>query len=258
MSAGSPFAGRRVAPASSLLVLAEHSDADVSALLQEARAGAGARLGDKQVYVRRRFSIEDEAQVASLAAEADSRGVSLVAIDPIRAVTLSDENRSNDVAGLRPKLRAIGGDGRRTVMVSHHTGRSGAVRGSTDWEAQADVVIRLDRARGSDVVQLAVTGHGRSEFKARLRFTHAGGKLVVTSEATAPPAADEADILEAKIAEYVARNPGCTGRAIDDAIQGGRKVRTAREQLIAAGALRREGGRGRGGFRYSAAVPVAA
>ncbi|AKT40551.1 AAA family ATPase [Chondromyces crocatus] len=244
---GADLGGRRVELTSGvmLLVAAEHAARDLRDALAAAEHGRDIR--QTLVHTVREVDIDDETQAVDLAAEADKLKTDVIAVDPIRRVTRSDESSAQDVSGVARTLRALGAE-RRLVIVVHHVGHAGRVRGSTDWEAMADTTILVDAVGGD--VRLRAEHHGAPPVGLRIRIRHEDGRMTAEEGAGTRTAANTRDDLDAHIVAAVAGCPGVTARELPETVGArGQEVRRRAKALADGGRLRVEAGP-RGAQRY--------
>ncbi|WP_439623422.1 AAA family ATPase [Gemmata sp.] len=106
---------------------------------------------------------EFDAYVQNLGRVARAGGSRLVVLDTLSRLFSFDENSSRAVVRTMAPLRVAAAQYDLCVLVVHHTGRNGVVRGSTALEAQVDAVLTvgltgdsiLDTRRRLDVVSRA-------------------------------------------------------------------------------------------------------
>ncbi|MBX3217132.1 MAG: AAA family ATPase [Labilithrix sp.] len=211
-----------------ILTAAEHRAADLWETVVAAARGAGAEKPTNVLFLRD-FDLDDDEQVEKLARGADRVNASVIVIDPIRRVTQLDENNSSDVSAMHRQLQKLGTD-RRLVVVVHHFGRNRDVRGSTDFEAGADTVVRL--SGGKDRVLIHAIHHAAPEVQVALTIRR-GAEGMVAAEAT-DDRLDE--IAEAVLQLLPQQDSGKTGlgmRRIREAMRE-RKVPFRNDQLDAA------------------------
>lgn len=134
----------------------------------------------------RKFS-EWDTYVRNLELAARASGAKVVVIDTLSRLVAFDENSSRAVTRAMTPLRAVAARYGLCVLVVHHTGRSGTVRGSTALEAQVDAVLTVslvgddvtDTRRRLDVVSRAAPAE-------RIEYTMgADGGLVLWSPSVA-------------------------------------------------------------------------
>jgi hypothetical protein len=168
------LAGRVVSDGKMILTAVEHLPSDLWKTVLAAARGAGAEKPTNLVFLRG-FDIDDDEQVEALARMADRAEAAVIVIDPIRRVTRGDENNSADVSNMHRQLQKLGPE-KRLIIVVHHFGRNRDVRGSTDFEAGADTVIRL--SGGKDRLLIHAAHHAAPEVQLALVIKHTDDGIV--------------------------------------------------------------------------------
>jgi len=202
--------GRDVQPGNAVVVSVEHDEAGLADLVEQAEAGACAVFTSDRFQVVRSLLIDDEPQVAALAALCEQVDARIVVIDPMRGVTTRDENNSGDVRDIARALRPLSAS--RLVLVTHHTGKDGRARGSTDIVAQSDGMLYVGEpnAKGEQTIDARPRAHG-APVKLRVRKEHEDGAMrFVLVDGVDAPGCERADKLRERVAACVAANPGCT------------------------------------------------
>ena len=137
------------------------------------------------------LDIGDPEMLKAFDEQATAHGINVIVIDCLRRATTLDENVSSDTARIGAALQKLTNKGTRLVIVVHHVGKDGSVRGSTDLTAMADTVVTL-RKRGEDV-EIHARHHGAPEKRILVRFDFTdGGLSVIASDASPTSAAGSA------------------------------------------------------------------
>jgi archaellum biogenesis ATPase FlaH len=98
-----------------------------------------------QAWIRPPFMADPEAPNKLLAVFEEVKfQPDVIIIDSFRRVLIGDENNSNDVNLFWDNISPLTEAG-ITLLLIHHTNRSGQWRGSTDIKAGLDVFIEIDR-----------------------------------------------------------------------------------------------------------------
>ncbi len=158
------LAGRAVTEGKMILTAVEHLPSDLWKTMVAAARGAGAQKPENVIFLRG-FDLDDDEQVEALARVAQRTAAAVIVIDPIRRVTRLDENNSADVSGMHRQLQKLGPE-KRLIIVVHHFGRNREVRGSTDFEAGVDTVVRLSGK--NDRLLVHAVHHGAPEVQLAL------------------------------------------------------------------------------------------
>jgi RecA-family ATPase len=145
----------------------EHNDQQFVDTMEQLAKGAG--LTDLALDVLDALDLDNDDQVAALEKELNQRMPEVVVIDSLRRSTRSDENSSQHVAELARRFHKLTGNGTRLVVVIHHVGKNGTVRGSTDLSAQVDSQLKLSRAPGNTLA-LGAEHHSSAEQTVLLKL----------------------------------------------------------------------------------------
>lgn len=154
----------------------EHQERDFASKLEMAARGGGIPLHQLPVHIDTRLDLDSEESIAEMADHADKNDVRVVVVDPLRRAGRFDENSSSEVAEVGRRLRSLTGEGRRLVIGVHHLGKNHSVRGSSDWPAQVDSVVRL--IRSGEVLTLDAQHHGGRDTRVKLRVRYVGDEVL--------------------------------------------------------------------------------
>jgi AAA domain len=164
------------------------------------------------VEIGERFSLDDEGQVFRLLDQAEDRETDLIVVDTLRRATSLSEGSSESVALLGSRLRDLTSNGQRQVVVIHHLGKNGRVRGSSDLIAVVDSVVELNKL--GDGIYLTVSHHdapsARLWFRPEFRPDGAvSATEVLAHDLTGPAAAPtaSAELYIAVLTALVAHGP---------------------------------------------------
>ena len=195
-AATTEVAGLEVEERRFLFAMLEHGS-DLKDYVRRASKSFGVQCIDHRLI--RELDLGDLETVKELDAKASALGADVLVIDCLRRATLLDENVSGDMADVGAALRLLARNGTRLVIVIHHLGKDGSVRGSTDLTAQADSVVSL-RKRGADI-EIQARHHGAAEKTILVRFDFSNDGLslvcVNTPAGAATSAASKNDVLDA-------------------------------------------------------------
>ncbi|HWB79957.1 MAG TPA: AAA family ATPase [Nannocystaceae bacterium] len=103
------------------------------------------------------IELDDMAAVDELVQRLDANEVAVLVIDCLRRVSRFQENDSGSVSEVHRQLQRLAAD-RRAVVVIHHVGAKGQIRGSTDLVAGAESVLYLKKA-GADGIAIKAEHH---------------------------------------------------------------------------------------------------
>jgi hypothetical protein len=266
VATGRPFAGRRVVGGRVLLVLLEGSGGDLHRRIDQLARGMGTSIAELQGRLdvdRTPLRVDDPASVARLSALVRDHGYRLVAIDNLTEIRAgAAQNSENDAtamsAALRP-LAELAHEHRCGVLVLHHLGASGRLRGSSAILGSADEELVVRRGGGGNgaVVTVAPTSKTRRGDARPLSYRlidrdRDGRRSIVPEPADAPARdedeadADEADADESPRARMLAlcAPPGLGATELTVAMGGRAEHAVAlRDQLRDEGAIEYRGGR---------------
>jgi hypothetical protein len=156
MAVGLGVGGRPVGLGRTLWVSGEHTTSDASSKFERACRGAGATVeeleDDVHFSAQPDWTLDSAEDVAAMRAYLDEHDIDFVVLDSFRRFSAVDENSSQGVADALKQVRALAvdpatGQSKRLVAVIHHLGRNGQPRGSTDFKAVVDSVVRVERMR---------------------------------------------------------------------------------------------------------------
>jgi hypothetical protein len=229
MNGPGQLAGRRVEQGLMFLISAEHRDHGLAKTLTAAKLGAGVRRL-KGIRIIRKLDLEDGPQVDYITQEAERLGARVIVVDSFRAVSRADENGSDQVREVFRRLEKLGGDGKRTVVLIHHSGKKSAgPRGSIDFLAATDTALELTAV--GDAVRLHVSSHEDASFTLKLRFVHTEESLHV-EEVEASGASASGPLLAA-VLRVITKGPR-TRRGVRKGIREEENMMTEHAKIDAA------------------------
>ena len=206
---GGQLAGREVRECKVLYLKLEHTDRTYADVLSKAKSGL--KVPDvNNVYFLRELDLEDEDSLAYACACADDVGAQVIILDSLRRSHRGDENGSQDAAAHIRLLQVLSDNGKRAVIVIHHTAKgSDSPRGSGDYKAGADATVTVSKS--GNIVTLRSENHAAGEDVLRMQVEFSDDSIavsVVGSESSGGPTTD-AQLAEAII--QVCTVPGNLG-----------------------------------------------
>ena len=244
MRNGDEVGGHAVRKGGMVIAFLEHTARDFSTKLRSAATAMG--IAKPRVKIVRELDLDDPSQVAQLDEIATNAKARVIVIDSFRRSTRADENGSQDVSHYGKALAQLTHNGERLVIAIHHPGKNGDIRGSTDFAAMVDSVVRVSRT--GDMMTLRATHHNAAEFNLKLRVRQDDARITVEDGGTTASAtAIIQPELRTLIFEIVRDAPGITARKIRDAVRT-TKTRTSHEaikrvvvELLADGTIENRG-----------------
>jgi hypothetical protein len=192
-----------------LYIKLEHTDRTYADVLRKAKAGL-ATPDANNVYFLRELDLEDEESLSYASACADYIGAKVIMLDSLRRSHRGDENGSQDASAHIRQLQVLSGQGKRTVIVIHHTAKgSDSPRGSGDYKAGADATVTVTKS--GNIVTLKSENHAAGEdvLRMQVEFTDDSISVSVVGTEDSGGATTDAQLAEAII--QVCTVPGNLG-----------------------------------------------
>lgn len=174
LAEGRSFLGRRTTPARVLWIAEDRDSGGFSENLQLARAGIG-HAASLRILSPSGWKLEEH--LNQLVPLLDAGGIDVVIIDCLRRISPFNENDSGEVNEMFELLGRVAADC-RAVLVIHHLGANGRIRGSTDFTANAESVLTVKSA-SNDELALQARHHraGPLDLRFRLSFDEHGMRV---------------------------------------------------------------------------------
>ena len=214
-------AGRAVLESKVLFCALEHLKHPIVENMELAQKAYGAsRL---QVHFLLSLDLDNDEHVQAIDQEATRLGINVIVIDCLRRATLGMENSSDDMSLVARKIKPLTANNQRLVVIIHHLGANGNLRGSTDIQAQIDSQV-LIRGNSNGVRTLEATHHGAESVKMQYREERTASYLRLIEVASTPgsrasgPAGPRQEVMNA-VVSFLTNSPGKSLRDIRDGVR---------------------------------------
>ncbi|MGW9627636.1 AAA family ATPase [Microbacterium sp. NPDC055521] len=239
---GKPWAGRSVEQGSVLYVLTE----GVAGARKRAAALAwllnkGRPIPDFFVYPAP-VNLMSDADVAELAAFVRDRGIRLVVLDTlVKVAGGAEENNNTEMTRVTSAAEQIkrAGDGETTVMLVHHAGKNGDLRGASALLGNFDTVLRLDGDAGMLTLSADKQKDAAPGEILRLRARPVAEFDTLVLEALAPgqgqPSGAQAARVEESLAHFVrafSETGSTVTQFVDLLVEAGTAKKTAAHEYV--------------------------
>lgn len=204
---GHPWAGRPVEPGPVLYIAAE----GVAGIQKRVAALAwhlngGAPIPNFYIYPAP-VNLTSEADVAEISELVADRGFRLVVLDTLVKVAGGAEENDNTamtrVTNAAERIKRAG-EGETTVLLVHHSGKSGDYRGASALEGNVDTMLKLEGEAGMLTLSAVKQKDGESGQIIRLRAKPIAEHDTLVLEPIAPGTAQPSSVQAARIEESLA------------------------------------------------------
>jgi hypothetical protein len=127
-----------------LFIDEESGEKRLARRLNETMQGSGCDASNQLFYISLAgFKLDKKDDIKNIESQINQTGAKLVVFDALADIMNGDENSKKDVQPVMTALRKIADNTDSSVILIHHSNKSGGYRGSTVIKASADLMVQI-------------------------------------------------------------------------------------------------------------------